>query len=367
MTKGVLALLGSGETAPGMTKVHRELLERLNPVRAVNLDTAYGFQGNVPQMTEKLVDYFSTSLQTTLAPLHFVSYQQSTPLERTVFKQQVRGANFVFAGPGSPSYAVAQWAPLHIADELQAVLDNDGTLCFSSAAALTLGAFTPPIYEVYKAGAAPYWIEGLNVMAHAGLNCVVIPHFDNQEGGNYDTRFCYLGEERLHYLESLLPPDVATLGVDEHTALILDFEQDCAEVLGKSHAYWRLGSSHLRLDNGSTTPLSKLRTIEYKTATPLEPPNFEADSSPAALGEIAASANAGALEALAKLVKLAENGGEGRIDPTPLIEGILAARSKVRADGHYDIADQLRQTLISAGVEIHDSPEGATWSLDSRP
>jgi hypothetical protein len=56
MSQGVLALLGSGETAPGMTKVHRQLLKRLGDVRAVNLDTAYGFQENVPQMTEKLLN-----------------------------------------------------------------------------------------------------------------------------------------------------------------------------------------------------------------------------------------------------------------------------------------------------------------------
>jgi len=32
-----------------MTKVHRQLLKRLDPVRAVSLDTAYGFQANVPR------------------------------------------------------------------------------------------------------------------------------------------------------------------------------------------------------------------------------------------------------------------------------------------------------------------------------
>ena len=70
------------------------------------------------------------------------------------------------------------------------MLDHGGTLCFASAAALTLGAFTAPIYEVYKVGVEePHWREGLNVLAAFGVNCVVIPHFDNNEGGNYDTRY----------------------------------------------------------------------------------------------------------------------------------------------------------------------------------
>ena len=237
MSRGVLVLLGSGETAPGMTKVHREVLAPITALNAVNLDTAYGFQLNVPQMSEKLEEYFKISLQTTLTTLHFSSYDKASELERTLFQQQVRQANYVFAGPGSPTYALTQWSPLHFGDDLLEVLESGGTLCFASAAALTLGAFTAPVYEVYKVGVEePQWRDGLNVLAALGLNCVVIPHFDNNEGGNYDTRFCYLGEKRLLELESQLPEGVATLGVDEHTALILDLSNDTISVKGRSNA-----------------------------------------------------------------------------------------------------------------------------------
>ena len=130
MTKGTLAILGSGETAPGMTKVHRELLKRhASELRAVTLDTAYGFQENVPQMTEKLVTYFDTSLHVKFTPLHFTSYERASEIDRAVFKQQVRESNYVFAGPGSPSYAVQQWLPLHLSDDFNTVLQNGGTLC----------------------------------------------------------------------------------------------------------------------------------------------------------------------------------------------------------------------------------------------
>ena len=156
MSRGVLAILGSGETAPGMTKIHRMLFEGIaGDVRAVNIDTAYGFQENIPQMTEKLTSYFQTSLQTTVKPLGFASYAKSDELSRAIFKQEVRDANYVFAGPGSPSYAIDQWLPLGLADDLTHVLASGGTLCFSSAAAATIGAFSPPVYEIYKVGAAP--------------------------------------------------------------------------------------------------------------------------------------------------------------------------------------------------------------------
>ena len=41
------------------------------------------------------------------------------------------------------------------------------------------------------------WLEGMNLMADAGLPAVVVPHFNNAEGGNHDTRYCYMGERRL--------------------------------------------------------------------------------------------------------------------------------------------------------------------------
>ena len=92
-----------------MTKVHRELLSRLENPKAVTIDSSYGFQENVADMTQKLLDYFNTSLSLEVTPLSFTSFARSTPLEQSLFKQQVRDANYVFAGPGSPSYAVEQW------------------------------------------------------------------------------------------------------------------------------------------------------------------------------------------------------------------------------------------------------------------
>ena len=50
---------------------------------------------------------------------------------------------------------------------------------------------------------------------------MVIPHYDNAEGGTHDTRFCYMGERRLAVMEAMLPDDAWVLGVDEHTAVIV--------------------------------------------------------------------------------------------------------------------------------------------------
>ncbi|HQU26636.1 MAG TPA: hypothetical protein PLS29_06345 [Acidimicrobiales bacterium] len=369
MAAGVLVLLGSGETAPGMTRVHREVLSRVTDLRAVNLDTPYGFQLNVPQMSQKLEEYFATSLQVTLSTLHLPSFARASEVERALFKERVRGASYVFAGPGSPTWALAQWAPLALGEDLTAVLDAGGTVCLASAAALTAGALTAPIYEIYKVGVEePAWVAGLDLVSAFGLRCVVIPHFDNAEGQNYDTRFCYLGEPRLDRLESQLPTGVATLGVDEHTAAIFDRESDTLGVRGRARVHWRLAGKVRSFAAGDTIALDELRR-----ATPVDAPRVErresADSPPTVpqeplgLAEVVAEGGPDATRALARLVQLAEGGGEGTIDPTALVEGVLAARREARAAGQYALADRLRGALVDAGVEVQDGPSGTTWSL----
>ncbi len=60
----LLAIMGSGETAPAMAKVHRALLERLGDpaAPATLLDTPYGFQENADDLTERIVAYFAESV-----------------------------------------------------------------------------------------------------------------------------------------------------------------------------------------------------------------------------------------------------------------------------------------------------------------
>jgi len=82
---------------------------------------------------------------------------------------------------------------------------GSGVTVMASAAAATIGCVVLPVYEIYKAGAAPHWLDGLDLMAFCGLRVVVIPHYDNAEGGTHDTRYCYLGERRLARLERDLP------------------------------------------------------------------------------------------------------------------------------------------------------------------
>jgi hypothetical protein len=349
-----------------MTKIHRKLLKAIPDVRAVNLDTSYGFQLNVPQMSEKLEEYFATSLHVAMTTIHFPAYERAGEIERALFKQGVRDANYVFAGPGSPTYALAQWAPLNFGEDLLSVLDQGGTLCISSAASLTLGAYTAPIYEIYKVGdLEPRWRTGLNVLGAFGLDCAVIPHFDNAEGRNYDTRFCYLGEPRLRELERQLADGVATLGVDEHTAVIFDFARDELKVEGRSNGYWRLGGESLTLENGRSYGLGDLRNASPAQRASGADSHLDDRDPLIQLAEAATLKTEDGVAALARLVQLASSSKEGFVDPAPLIDGILQARQDLRAEGHFAVADRLRDLLIDSGVEVRDTPTGAVWSLIS--
>jgi len=359
---GVLALLGSGEIAPSMTKVHRQLLKHVDPVRAVSLDTAYGFQANVPQMTEKIVDYFATSLRIPIEPLHFTLFEGSSEVTRAAFRQDVRAANYVFAGPGSPSYALNQWAPLGLAEDLRGTLQTGGVLCFASAAALTLGYVTVPVYEIYKVGTAPHWLHGLDVLAMAGIRGAIIPHYDNAEGGNYDTRFCYLGEERLLELEGQLPDETGILGVDEHTAGIIDLEQKSITVMGKGAVYWRRNGTTRTYASGSVTSLDELQSFEPESAQPnlaAAPELYEVDT----LVALVEHGGPQSIDAIARLARMASTGGSGRIDPSDLVEGLLALRVSARDAKDFSLADRIRDVLVASGIEVMDTPEGSTWSI----
>jgi hypothetical protein len=319
-------------------------------------------------MSEKLEEYFAVSLHVAMNTLHFPTYERVSEIERTLFKQAVRDATYVFAGPGSPTYALAQWAPLHFGDDLLSVLSHGGTLCISSAASLTLGTYTAPIYEIYKVGdLAPRWRDGLDVLGAFGLNCAVIPHFDNAEGRNYDTRYCYLGEPRLRELERQLPDGVGTLGVDEHTAVIFDFERDELRVEGRSNGHWRVGQDSVTLENGHSYNLEDLRNAPPARRSMSDADELNDDRDPIIqLAEQAALKTEDGALALARLVQLASSANEGFVDPAPLIDGLLEARQELRSQGHFEVADRLRHLLVDNGIEIQDTPAGAVWTMSSR-
>jgi len=201
-------------------------------VAAVLLETPYAFQENAAEISAKAKRYFADSVGRRVEVLRDLGATAEAMAGETALAR-LRAARWVFAGPGSPSHALDRWRGTQVPSALAELLQRGGCAVFASAAACTIGTRALPVYEIYKCGRAPFWLEGLDLLAAAGLRVAVIPHYDNAEGGTHDTRYCYMGERRLRDLEDQLADDTAILGVDEHTAAVLDLDAQILTVSGR--------------------------------------------------------------------------------------------------------------------------------------
>jgi hypothetical protein len=256
-----------------------------------------------------------------------------------------------------------------------------------------------------------------------GLKVAVIPHYDNAEGGTHDTRFCYLGERRLAILEPELPEDAAVLGVDEHTALILDLTTAEVEVVGRGGATVRKAGVSTVLPAGTKTTLDDLRSL-VRSGVPAaggaasrqsadgdgahEPePGSDQIQLAIALNEVTSDAEGrfvaatrdrdsasmvsaildleAAIEAWSTdtdenddsdraravlrglVARLGRTAEQGLVSPSdrlrPAIEPLITLREALRKDNAYAAADVIRDALAAAGVELKDTPDGPRWDV----
>ncbi|HEX9035282.1 MAG TPA: hypothetical protein VF834_25860, partial [Streptosporangiaceae bacterium] len=260
----VLALMGSGETSPTMVTVHKALAARIASadLRAVLLDTPYAFQENAADISQRSQAYFARSIGLKVDVISDADLSAAQNPGAAAGIAAIRSADWVFAGPGSPSYALRRWRGGPVADALRdRIAAGTGLTVIASAAAAAIGKVAIPVYEIYKVGADPHWLPGLDLLSVLGLGVAVIPHYDNAEGGTHDTRFCYLGERRLAVLERELPAQAAVLGVDEHTALVIDLVTQEAEVVGRGGMTVRKAGVSAVFPSGSSLTLAELRLL----------------------------------------------------------------------------------------------------------
>lgn len=377
--RGRIIIMGSGELAPGLVATHRDGITAADADEVVILNTPFGFQENATQLTEKLVAFFDTSL-TVPSRIADLSQRNASMVERELFTAAIRNARYVFAGPGSPSYALDIWREADVGPALTAVVLAGGTVTFASAAALTLGRRTIPVYEIYKVGNSPHWLDGLDVTSELGLPCVAVPHWNNSEGGNHDTSRCYIGERRLSRLEREL--DVGILGVDEHTAAVLDFETGRCEVFGRGTVTLR-GENEYVLESGTALDFDQVGKVLGRSGRP-PPAAVSVASDPATFaGALAAGDGDRLLELLlehearagddiearrsfrAMLVEIVDAARVGLRDPREVVgeyvDLLLGLRSEARSSGDYATADSVRDGLAALGVEVRDTADGHEW------
>jgi len=254
----VLAIMGSGETSPTMVTVHKALIAGTGgqPAGALLLQTPYAFQENCADISARARQYFARSVGLTVG----VFPDDDEPAADRL--APLRTAGWVFSGPGSPTYALARWDASGVSQALRdRIAAGHGLTVMASAAAATIGCATLPVYEIYKAGADPHWLGGLDLLGLLGLPVALIPHYNNTEGGTHDTRYCYLGERRLARMERELPAGAAVLGVDEHTAAVIDLAAATLAVTGRGTVTVRRAGQSTVLPAGTILSLADLRGL----------------------------------------------------------------------------------------------------------
>jgi hypothetical protein len=432
----VLAIIGSGETSPTMVTVHQELVSRLGLAspQAIVLATPYAFQENAVDVSARTQRYFADSVGLPVRVAAGTSPDADPgmapplipPDEEDEARQAaaIRAADWVFAGPGSPSYALAHWRAGPVAAGLRdRVLAGAGLTVLASAAAATAGRFTLPVYEIYKAGGAPRWLDGLDLLGPLGMTVALIPHYDNAEGGRYDTRHCYLGERRLAVMERELGGDAAVLGVDEHTAVLIDLRTSDVEIRGRGGVTVRRSGDGVILPAGSRLSVAELRDLVQgirRATGGREAPRGEGRPGPAARDDAAARDGEAPARPLPEIMAAAERRFEaaaaardadamvgvileletaigqweadmdedqgteqarallrslvgrlgraaqaGLTDPVdrlrPAVDPLLELRATLRAAGNFTAADVIREALAAAGLDVSDTPEGTRW------
>lgn len=410
---GTLALMGSGELTATMVEVHKMLLSRFPANRsALFLDTPAGFQLNAEQIGANAIEYFRKRVRCRLGIASYKSSETISEIDAAAAYHKLRGADYILMGPGSPTYTVRQLSKSRIPEIFIDHIRKGGCLVAASAAALTAGCFTLPVYEIYKVGQPLHWVAGLDLLGAFGLRLIVIPHWNNAEGGTHDTSHCFMGSTRFDKLVSILEEPSPVLGLDEHTACIIDFTSRSFQIYGIGRAILQHHGNTQYFISDKTYPLELLQGGDLTSAEAAvqlishsQPGPLQGDYSDfwrqvhdlkedfqqaIAADDLSRSAN-GLLE-LDRILwqaegnredpelvaqardlfreQLAELGTRTALSRSaltqvigPLIDSILPVREQLRKEGRFEAGDALRDALSAAGIIIEDTDSGYRWQL----
>lgn len=381
---GTITLMGSGELTEHMSRAHRLVLARVQGApNAVFLDTPAGFETNVDEISARAQEYFSRHLGVPLQIASFKHRERAEAGEIAAALGILHHANFIFAGPGSPSYALRHWKGSAVWDAVCDRFANGAHLVFASAAALTTGRWTLPVYEIFKVGADPYWLDGLDLCSSIGLNLAVVPHWNNSEGQGFDSRYCFMGAARMEELMRHLYKDTAILGIDEYTACTLDPIAQTGTVIGAGVVTVRSNGQ------GKVYPSDTTFSFEQLRAETANLPTENSVSNSIEMRQIASAPGEAEryLSHLVQALPVAQTPDEkitlveqahsvlhelSRQSPgspassldkltESLLDLVIDTRAKLRQAGQYALADEMRERLAAVGVALVDDGDLTTW------
>jgi cyanophycinase-like exopeptidase len=335
---GLVVLFGSGETSTSGRRVYDRCFRDLAPpVRVAVLETPAGFQPNSALVAEKVAEYIRRHLPGRGMRVEVVAARRRgtphSPDDPAVVAPML-DANALFLGPGSPTYAVRQLRGSLAWEHLIARHRAGAAVILASAATIAAGAIALPVYEIYKAGEDPHWISGLDLFGAYGLPLVFVPHWNNREGGaELDTSRCFMGEDRFDRLLARL--DLAALtvvGIDEHTALVVDPAAGTCQVMGTGGVTVLRQGYEERFPGGQSFHAGLMGPFQVPERTDLagtRRTNSASDLRP-----------------------------EQPEAPPPEIAGIVEERELARARRDWPTADALRRKIEAEGWTVEDTRRG---------
>jgi hypothetical protein len=379
----------------------------------VFIDTMAGFELNIDQIDQKAVSYFKRNFDLELG---LARYRQTNSSAETIAAAltAIQRANYLFAGPGSPSYGIRLWRDSKVWQGVINRWQTGAMIAFSSAAALTLGACAIPVYEIYKVGEPLHWITGLNLLSELGLNVAVVPHWNNNSGDQHDTRYCFMGASRFAEMEAQLLTGTTILGVDEYTALLIDPLTLDAEVLGigqvtlrrDGHQVIYRKGNHFNLGDLSAfggnvsdvVPLVTSADIKSETEPIVESASTDQDiidlrlavqnafevgdfqratdglftlgliasmgleQSLPGRAELAVQSLQVTLPLLSRIKPSADAEKAFDLERAALLDLLITARAELRKAKQWAAADHIRDGLALVNYTLADTPAGTTWT-----
>ena len=341
MSIGQIAFLGSGETSLAGGRIFESLAKNIDePLRIALLETPAGFELNSTQVVGKVGDFMKTRLQNYKPVVDVVPARKKdsnfSPNDPEIIKPLLY-ANMIFMGPGSPTYAIRQLKGTLAWDVIRARHRLGATLIFASAATISVGAHALPVYEIYKVGQDVHVVDGLNFFSDFGLHVSFVPHWNNAEGGvDLDTSRCFMGMDRFNEWCGLVPSENITLGLDEHTGIIMDFTSGNCEVSGVSSVSLVSDCDPVMHPAGSKFSLSEIG--EIKVPNPIE-----------------SGVSTKAWEMVINAPALVEDD-----NPPDEVVRLAEKRLAARAKKNWGESDRLRDEIAALGWTTQDSKEGYT-------
>ena len=340
MTVGPIAFLGSGETSLSGGRIFEALAQNLpSPLRIAVLETPAGFELNSGQVAGRVADFLSTRLQNYRPQVDIVPARKKngpfSPDDPEICAPLLT-ASLIFMGPGSPTYAIRQLEGSLAWDIIRARHRLGSALVFASAATIAAGSRALPVYEIFKVGADVYALPGLDLFKDFSTPLSFIPHWNNAEGGlDVDTSRCFVGMDRFAEWCKLLPADHTTLGLDEHTGVILDFEKRTCRIIGVSSVHIVRECNPRVISSGEDFTLSDLG--------PMMVPDPIQEGIP---------------EAVWDMVRSAAPPEKPENTPPPEVVALADERLQARNRKDWVIADSLRKKIGSLGWTVQDTPDG---------